>query len=84
MASRTAVNSEKGLQSPVLSQANICNGMVYVSGNVGIDVKTMKFIEGTCADRTVGLAWFAIWERSRKGCQSILLTEYPSTARSAR
>lgn len=31
-----------------------CNGMVYVSGNIGIDVKTNKLVEGDIKDRTVG------------------------------
>ncbi|KAE8422753.1 Endoribonuclease L-PSP/chorismate mutase-like protein [Aspergillus pseudocaelatus] len=37
---------------PVLSQAVICNGMVYVSGSLAIDPSTGRFVEGTVADRT--------------------------------
>ncbi|KAF2086262.1 Endoribonuclease L-PSP, partial [Saccharata proteae CBS 121410] len=29
-----------------------CNGMVYVSGSLGMDAKTEKMIEGTVYDRT--------------------------------
>lgn len=39
---------------PVLSQGVIWNGMVYVSGSLGIDPSTGRFVEGTVADRTVG------------------------------
>lgn len=53
MSPRTAINSEKGLQSPLFSQAIVCNGMVYVSGNIGMDYGKMELIEGTVADRTV-------------------------------
>ncbi|KAB8223200.1 YjgF-like protein [Aspergillus novoparasiticus] len=37
---------------PVLSQGVICNGMAYVSGSLGIDPSTGRFVEGTAADRT--------------------------------
>ncbi|KAE8313096.1 Endoribonuclease L-PSP/chorismate mutase-like protein [Aspergillus transmontanensis] len=37
---------------PVLSQGIICNGMVYVSGSLGIDPSTGRLVEGTVADRT--------------------------------
>ncbi|KAE8380484.1 YjgF-like protein [Aspergillus bertholletiae] len=37
---------------PVLSQAVVYNGMVYVSGSLGIIPSTGKFVEGTVADRT--------------------------------
>ncbi|KAE8162434.1 Endoribonuclease L-PSP/chorismate mutase-like protein [Aspergillus tamarii] len=37
---------------PVLSQGVIWNGMVYVSGSLGIDPSTGRFVEGTVADRT--------------------------------
>ena len=53
MSPRTAINSEKGLQSPLLSQANVCNGMVYVSGNIGMDYGKMELVEGSVTERTV-------------------------------
>jgi enamine deaminase RidA (YjgF/YER057c/UK114 family) len=53
MSRRTAINSEKGLRSPLFSQAIVCNGMVYVSGNIGMDYGKMELIEGSVADRTV-------------------------------
>ncbi|KAK1148577.1 hypothetical protein N8T08_009584 [Aspergillus melleus] len=37
---------------PLLSQGVVCNGMVYVSGSLGIIPSTGKFVEGTVADRT--------------------------------
>ncbi|KAL4779255.1 Endoribonuclease L-PSP/chorismate mutase-like protein [Aspergillus varians] len=39
--------------SPLMSQAVICNGMLYCSGSLGLDPKTGKFAEGDAADRTV-------------------------------
>jgi len=53
MSPRTAINSEKGLRSPLFSQAIVCNGMVYVSGNIGMDYAKMELIEGGVAERTV-------------------------------
>lgn len=37
----------------LFSQAQVYNGLVYCSGNIGIDPKTGKLIEGTVTDRTV-------------------------------
>ncbi|ROW07263.1 hypothetical protein VMCG_03893 [Cytospora schulzeri] len=37
---------------PQFSQAVKYNGMVYCSGNIGIDPKTSKAVEGTVKDRT--------------------------------
>ncbi|KAL0930321.1 endoribonuclease l-psp [Colletotrichum truncatum] len=37
---------------PFYSQAVIVENMVYVSGSLGIDTTTGKFVEGTVADRT--------------------------------
>lgn len=42
MAPKTAINSEKGLKSPLFSQAVVHSGTVYVSGNIGADYTTMK------------------------------------------
>ena len=38
---------------PQFSQAVKYNGMVYVSGNIGLDAATWKLVEGTVKDRTV-------------------------------
>jgi len=38
---------------PQFSQAVKYNGMVYCSGNIGIDPTTWKAVEGTVKDRTV-------------------------------
>ena len=38
---------------PFYSQAVKVNGMVYVSGSLGFEPSTMKFAEGTVAERTV-------------------------------
>lgn len=39
---------------PFYSQAIKCQGMVYCSGAVGMDPKTMQLVEGGVADRAVG------------------------------
>lgn len=38
---------------PFFSQAVKCQGMVYCSGSIGMDVATKKLVEGGIADRTV-------------------------------
>lgn len=43
---------------PVLSQAIIHNGIVYCSGQIGMDPATGKIVEGTVQDRTVRLLSF--------------------------
>ena len=53
MAPKQQVVSDKAMKSPLLSQAIIHNGTVYVSGNVGMDPATNKFVEGSVSDRTV-------------------------------
>ena len=52
MSVRKVVTSDKGLKSPLFSQAIVHNGTVYVSGNIGIDTATMRVVEGGVADRT--------------------------------
>ncbi|KAG9770074.1 hypothetical protein ABEF95_008724 [Exophiala dermatitidis] len=52
MAPKQPVVSEKGLKSPLFSQAIIHNGTVYVSGNIGIDPASGKLVEGSITDRT--------------------------------
>ncbi|KAL2397064.1 hypothetical protein ABEF95_001366 [Exophiala dermatitidis] len=52
MAPKQPVVSEKGLKSPLFSQAIIHNGTVYVSGNIGIDPASGKLVEGNITDRT--------------------------------
>lgn len=37
----------------LFAQAQTYNGIVYCSGNIGIDPKTNVLIEGTVTDRTV-------------------------------
>lgn len=39
---------------PQFSQAIKYNGLVYCSGNIGLDPKTSIAVEGTVKDRTVG------------------------------
>ena len=36
-----------------ISQAIVCNGMVYCSGATGVDPKTGKMVDGTVVDRMV-------------------------------
>lgn len=43
---------------PFFSQAVKYNGMVYCSGNIGLNPTTMKMVEGSVAERTVGIATF--------------------------
>lgn len=38
---------------PQFSQAVKYNGLVYCSGNIGMDPKTSKIVAGTVKDRTV-------------------------------
>ena len=55
MHTRTAVLTTKAPPPlPVYSQAIICNGMVYCSGQVGIDPATKQMKEGGAGERTVG------------------------------
>ncbi|KIV96638.1 hypothetical protein PV10_00476 [Exophiala mesophila] len=53
MAPKQVVESDKGLKSPLLSQAIVHNGTVYVSGNVGLDIAANKIVEGSTYDRSV-------------------------------
>ena len=39
---------------PLMSQAIICNGMIYCSGSLGLDPQTGRFVEGTVTERAVG------------------------------
>ncbi|KAH6999088.1 Endoribonuclease L-PSP/chorismate mutase-like protein [Ilyonectria sp. MPI-CAGE-AT-0026] len=52
MSTRTAALSPNApAPSPLMSQAIICNGMVYCSGALGLDPTTGKFVEGDAAAR---------------------------------
>jgi len=53
MTPKVPVVAEKGLKSPLFSQAIVSDGTIYVSGNIGIIPETMQVVEGTVADRTV-------------------------------
>jgi enamine deaminase RidA (YjgF/YER057c/UK114 family) len=56
MSKAEAVLTEKAPKPlPQFSQAIKYNGMVYCSGNIGVDPTTSKFVEGTVKDRTVSL-----------------------------
>jgi len=52
MAPKQVVTSDKGLKSPLFSQAIIHNGTVYCSGSVGLVPATGKLVEGSVEDRT--------------------------------
>ncbi|MCJ1459319.1 hypothetical protein MMC28_009696 [Mycoblastus sanguinarius] len=53
MPSRTVVKTDKAPPPlPVYSQAIVCNGMVYCSGQVAISPETKAMVEGGIADRT--------------------------------
>ncbi|MDI1490352.1 MAG: hypothetical protein OHK93_001552 [Ramalina farinacea] len=52
MPTRTAVHTDKAPPPlPVYSQAIICNGMVYCSGQVGVDPATKQMNQGGVGDR---------------------------------
>ena len=54
MPTRVAVKTDKAPPPlPVFSQAIICNGMVYLSGQVGMNPETKAMVEGGISDRTV-------------------------------
>ncbi len=54
MPTRQAVKTDKAPPPlPVYSQAIICNGMVYCSGQVAINPQSKAMVEGGIADRTV-------------------------------
>ena len=54
MPTRVAVKTDKApAPLPVYSQAIICNGMVYCSGQVAMHPETKKIVEGGISDRTV-------------------------------
>jgi 2-iminobutanoate/2-iminopropanoate deaminase len=52
MANRQQVIADKGLKSPLFSQAMIHGNTVFCSGNIGMDVPSGKVVEGSVADRT--------------------------------
>lgn len=53
MAPRLVIASQQAPSSPLFSQAIVCNGMVYVSGNIGMDKNAGMLVEGSVGDRTV-------------------------------
>lgn len=53
MAPGSEIVSEHAPSSPLFSQAIVCNGMIYVSGNIGMDSTAGKMVEGSVGDRTV-------------------------------
>lgn len=58
MPTRVAVKTDKAPPPlPVYSQAIICNGIVYCSGQVAIDPATKAMVEGGISDRTVSYGW---------------------------
>ena len=56
MPTRTQVFTDKAPPPlPFYSQAIICNGMVYVSGQLGMTPDTKTMVEGGIGDRTVSI-----------------------------
>ncbi len=54
MPTRQAVKTDKApAPLPVYSQAIVCNGMVYCSGQVALNPATMAMVDTGIADRTV-------------------------------
>jgi enamine deaminase RidA (YjgF/YER057c/UK114 family) len=54
MTPRAVIATEHAPASPLFSQAIVCNGMVYVSGSIGMDKNAKKMVEGSVGNRTVG------------------------------
>jgi len=54
MTPRAVIATEHAPASSLFSQAIVCNGMVYVSGSIGMDKNANKMVEGSVGDRTVG------------------------------
>lgn len=59
MPTRIVVKTDKAPPPlPVYSQAIVCNGMVYCSGQVAMHPETKTMIQGGISDRTVScLGW---------------------------
>lgn len=54
MPTKTVVHTDKAPPPlPVYSQAIICQGMVYCSGQIAIDPETKAIVEGGISDRTM-------------------------------
>ncbi|KAL8868457.1 MAG: hypothetical protein Q9198_008172 [Flavoplaca austrocitrina] len=53
---RRAVHTDRAPPPlPFFSQAAVCNGMVYCSGQIGTSPVTKQLVDGGVGDRTVGL-----------------------------
>ena len=52
MANRQPVVSDKGIKSPLFSQAMVHGNTVFCSGNVGLNPQTNMVVEGSVSDRT--------------------------------
>ena len=58
MPTRTAISTTNApVPLPFFSQANVCNGMVYCSGSIGMDPATQNVVEGGVGDRTVSISY---------------------------
>lgn len=65
MPTRVAVKTDKAPPPlPVYSQAIVCNGMVYCSGQVAMHPETKAMVEGGISDRTVSYLYMR-WKRQR-------------------
>lgn len=54
-AATSVLSPDAPSPGPLMSQAIICNGMVYCSGSLGLDPQTGAFVLGTTGDRAVSL-----------------------------
>ena len=52
MANRQPVVSDKGVKSPLFSQAMVHGNIVFCSGNIGLNPQTGQVVEGAVGDRT--------------------------------
>lgn len=53
MAGKQAIRVEKGFKTPAFPGAIVSGGMVFVSGNVGMDYPSGKLAEGGIVPQTV-------------------------------
>jgi hypothetical protein len=61
MPTKEAITTDKAPPPmPFFSQAIKCQGIVYCSGSIGMDPKTMKLVEGSVADRAVRFMIFSV------------------------
>ncbi|KAL6713819.1 hypothetical protein ACLMJK_008313 [Lecanora helva] len=73
MPTRQVVKTDKAPPPlPVYSQAIICNGMVYCSGQIALNPQTMAMVEGGIADRTCFKNLSAVLEEAGSSLENVV------------